>query len=125
MDTATYIDRVADRLGTDQETAQRSTRATLVALAQHVPEGYARDLAAQLPRPAADWVEEAAAQQETFDAGTFAARVAELADLEVAHAPEHARAVIGTLSEAVTAGEIEKLIGLLPGDLAQAVAARG
>ncbi len=125
MDTATYVRRVAERLRTDEETAQRSARATLTTLAQHVPEQYARDLAAQLPRPAADWFEEGAAQQETFDADTFTVRVAELADLSESDVAEHARAVIGTLSEAVTAGEIEKLIGLLPGDLARAVAARG
>lgn len=125
MDTETYIDKVAARLDVDRETAQTSTRATLVTVAQRLQEGQARDLSAQLPRPAADWVEEGANQQETFDADGFIARVAELSGLEEGQVPDHARAVLGTLSEAVTAGEIEKLIGELPTDIARMVAARG
>jgi uncharacterized protein (DUF2267 family) len=99
-----------------QAEAERASRTVLSALAARLAGGEAKDLAAQLPpelqpaildaeRPGGPW---AAGEQE------FLTRLAE----ELGATPETARwdasAVLSTLAEAVSGGELNQLLTQLP-----------
>ncbi len=109
-----FIGRVQNRarLGTTGE-AVRATRATLEVLGQRLFGGEAKDLAAQLPREVAIYLE-AEARSESFGLQEFFRRVSEREQVELPDGIHHARAVISVVRDAVTEGELEDVMAQLP-----------
>jgi uncharacterized protein (DUF2267 family) len=128
FDVDEFLRRVAEREGVDTSTAERHARAVLAVLGQAVPVKELGDVAAQLPQdirallpigPGAEWV--------TADA--FVGRVAERTGLDADGARTAAQAVLETLAERISAGEVEDLRARLPAEfhrpLKQGVALSG
>ena len=103
MDYETLEQAVAERAGVPRDRAAALLRATLETLSQRITGGEAEDLAAQLPKPAQDWLTGSPEPAEAFDLTEFIRRVAERAQVPPAEAGEATRAVLVTLREAVTA----------------------
>lgn len=104
MQTDEFVSTVAGQLGVDDDRARRSTTAVLQALGEALSPTEAGDLAAQLPRELADGVRLTADEQVDHDRDTFLVRVAELAGIDDGSSEVHARAVLGTLRDAVSGG---------------------
>lgn len=111
----------------DRGAAERTARAVLHTLAERMPDGLARHMAAQLPEELAESVREGAAEPagtvpagpsvgERFGLTTFAGRVAWRADLSEEDAVRHAAAVLEVLDAAVPE-EMEKVAQTLPPDI--------
>jgi uncharacterized protein (DUF2267 family) len=111
------IEKVAERAGTDRETAQALTVATLQTLAERITGGEAEDLAAQLPEPLKRAIpERPAGTAEAFDLAEFERRVADRAALDQDSVEHHVRAVFRALREAVTEGEFDDVLAQLPNE---------
>lgn len=95
--------------------AERATRATLETLAERLAGGEASHLAAQLPREIGEHLRRAEdADVERLDLDTFYRRVSDREGRELPEAVHHAKAVIGVLREAVSAGEFADVEAQLP-----------
>lgn len=102
-----FIDRVQQRAGLDsQERAVRAVRATLETLGERLSRMETRQLAAQLPNQLRAHFH-AKAESQIFSLEEFFKRVSARASVRQSEAAKQARAVIGVLREAVSAGEIE------------------
>ena len=95
--------------------AVSAIRATLETLAERLTAEEAKDLAAQLPREIAvylailpEW------HAQRFSVEEFFQRVAAREPTHLPDAIDHARAVIGVLNEAVSAGEMRDVCAQLP-----------
>ena len=108
------ISHVSDLAGLDRSEAERAAHATLATLAERITEGEATDLAAQLPQNLQPALEGTTESGEPFGIDEFFRRVAEREDVSAGAAEEHARAVLVTVSQAVTGGEIEHVLSQLP-----------
>ena len=97
----------------DQAEADRTTRVVLGLLAQRLVEGERRDLAAQLPGELQDAVL-TAAPQEAFGVEEFLRRVARELSATEETAQWDASAVLTTLAEAVSGGELNQILTQLP-----------
>jgi uncharacterized protein (DUF2267 family) len=110
-----FLRRVAAREGTDLATAERHARAVFAALARAVDGDELDDLAAELPHDFGPLVAEA---RRTFfhrvDASTFLANVAERAAIGTDAARKVTDAVLETLAERISTGEVEDLEAVLP-----------
>ena len=105
--------RAAENL--DRQGAEKAAGATLEALSRRLTEDEAKDLAAQLPPELGDHVRAAAPPLEKASLDEFFDKVAELEGTpDRREAERHARAVLGVLSEAVTAGELDDVFSQLP-----------
>lgn len=125
MEHQEFIDLVHDRLGGSRDIVERAVRATLETLGQRLPAGEAEDLAAQLPPPLADFLQQTATQDEEFPVDEFYLRVAELGDLPPDEAEEQTKAVLVVLDDAVSPGEVTDLIAALPADYGDLLAETG
>jgi uncharacterized protein (DUF2267 family) len=111
-----FIRRVAEREGVDAATAERDARAVFTALGHAVSPGELADVAAELPNefaallPRGPWVERLTADE-------FAERVARRAQLHRERAMRAAEAVVETLAERISGGEVEDLEARLPLEL--------
>jgi uncharacterized protein (DUF2267 family) len=113
-----FLRRVAARAGTDPETAARHARAVFWALGQSVDEDEIADLAAELPQDFAPLVAEARKRYfRAVDLGTFLTRVAEHAAIPADAARQVADAVLETLAERISGGEVDDLEAVLPIEL--------
>lgn len=72
-------------------------------------------LAAQLPEEIATYID-MAEQKDSFSVQEFFRRVAERENVDLPESAHHARAVISTVQDAVTAGEIDHVLDQLPED---------
>lgn len=101
----------------DAEHATVATRATLSVLGQRLAGNEPADLAAQLP-PAIAEALPAAGGGERFGVEEFYRRVADAEGRGCTQdaAREHARAVIATVKQGVTAGEFDDLVSQLPSE---------
>jgi len=86
--------------------AVRATRSTLEVLAARLYGDEARELAAQLPREIAIYLE-AKEEPRRFGLQEFFKLVQEREGVDMPESVYHARAVISVLQDAVTPGEIE------------------
>jgi len=115
-----FIRRVAEREGVDAATAERDARAVFTALGYAVSPGELADAAAQLPNefaallPRAPWVDRPTADE-------FAARIAWRTGLDGERAMRAAGAVVETLAERISGGEVEDLEARLPLELRPAL----
>jgi uncharacterized protein (DUF2267 family) len=114
LTAAEFIRRVAERAGIDDQRATRTTDAVLETLGQRIAAGQAQDLAAQLPKPAAEPLRRSDGPARPIPLDDFVHQVAEReGELDVI-AREHARAVLTTVREAVTADEWHDTLAELP-----------
>lgn len=111
----------------DRGAAERATRAVLHTLAERLPHGLARHLAAQLPEELAEAVQEGATVPphgvserssvgERFGLTAFAGRVAWRSGVSEEDAVRQAAAVLEVLDAAVPE-EMEKVAQTLPPDI--------
>jgi uncharacterized protein (DUF2267 family) len=108
FDLEELLRRVAQRIGVDRATAERSVRATFDALGQAITGSELADLAAQLPRDFAPLLP-AGPDVDVLPAEAFVRRVAERAGEDVEHARVATEAVLETLAERIAAGEVDDL----------------
>lgn len=117
MDYQTFIRNICEASGGSEQQAERVAHETLRVLAGRLDEGEANDLAAQLPQELADTVKGAAPRLDKVSLEQFYQRVSAAAGVDDrAEAERYARAVIGTMSEAVTQGELRDVFAQLPGE---------
>jgi uncharacterized protein (DUF2267 family) len=114
MDYATFTRTTADRAGLPEETAERIEHAMLRTLADRISGGEAEDLAAQLPAPLQDDLRPPREDAEAFGVDEFVRRVAERGDVGRDEARTGAAAVLTTVREAVTPGELDDVLSQLP-----------
>ncbi|MCW3014131.1 MAG: hypothetical protein JWO02_1223 [Solirubrobacterales bacterium] len=116
FDREEFVRRVARRLDSDHETAERYAGAVFEALARAVSENEWEDLVAELPKDFAPllargpWV-------QLMSAETFAERVLERAPVDEEEAKKAIFAVLETLAERIAGGEVDDLKARLPGAL--------
>ncbi len=99
----------------DQREAEEVTAAVLSVLATRLPGGSVEKLAAQLPEPLREGFREAGQPEpDTFGVEEFHRRVAELVGGRALTAEQDAGAVLTTVAEAVSGGELNQLLSHLP-----------
>ncbi|MBS3803611.1 MAG: DUF2267 domain-containing protein [Oleiphilaceae bacterium] len=113
-----FLGKVQHRAQFDNlEDALRATRATLNTLAERLNGNEPKDIASQLPGEIGQHLfPESPGKGERFDVDTFIARVGEREGVPLNQATHHAQVVMGTLNEAVSAGEMSDVRGQLPND---------
>ena len=98
----------------DQTEAEKVTRAVLRVLSERLPGGESAHLAAQLPGRLQDALPEGDAPAASYGVEEFVSRVA----TELGTAPEIARwdasAVLTTVAESVTGGQLNQVLSVLP-----------
>lgn len=121
MEEEQFFAHVRERADLESEAAAReATDATLQVFGSRLtePEAEAEDLAAQLPEPlSADLTSESRSEPESFDVESFVERVRDHeagGNLDETAAETHAQAVISTIDDAVTGGELEDVRAQLP-----------
>ena len=97
----------------DQREADRTTRSVLRLIGQRLVEGERKDLAAQLPGELQDALL-TAPPQEVFGVEEFLRRVAHELSATEETARWDASAVLTTLAEAVSGGELNQVLTQLP-----------
>jgi uncharacterized protein (DUF2267 family) len=108
-----FLRRIADRLGLDDPTAERYARAVFAALAEAVTRDELKDMAAELPKDFAPLLPRGR-RARVITADVFLKRVAERAGLDVDGARRAAHAVLETLGERISGGEVDDLVARLP-----------
>lgn len=109
-----FLARVQDQGAyPSREETERVTRVVLKVLAQRLDPGEAKDLAAQLPEPLQDALVGAGAP-ERFGVEEFLRRVADEVGSTVETARWDASAVLTTLADAVSGGELNQVLTQLP-----------
>lgn len=98
----------------NQAEAEEITLAVLSVLASRITASEAQDLAAQLPAPLDRPLSDAQGPAETFGVGEFLERVAQLTNARPKTAEWDASAVLSTLGESVSGGELNQVISQLP-----------
>jgi uncharacterized protein (DUF2267 family) len=116
FDADEFIRRVAERSRLDMAGAERAARAVFTALGHAVPGKELADVAAQLPRDYARLLPRGSTAGELETSG-FLMRVAELTGLETSAARRATEAVLETLAERISAGEVDDLVARLPREL--------
>lgn len=116
FDSEEFIRRVAERSELDTPTAERAARAVFTALEHTITPKELDDTAAELPRDYARLLPRGpgAPDQGPSD---FVGRVAERTGLETSAARRAVEAVLETLAERISGGEVDDLIDRLPREL--------
>ena len=113
-----FLRRVAEREGVDIAAAEQHARAVFAALGRTVGEDEIDDMAAELPKDFAPLVAEAKRRfVHLLPAREFYARVAERAGVDTDGARRATDAVLTTLAERISRGEVDDLISRLPVEL--------
>lgn len=102
-----------------QEEAEQVSSAVLWVLASRITPEEAADLAAQLPAPLDDALRLERGRPETFGHEEFLRRVARQTGARRATAEWDADAVLSTVADAVSDGELDHLLARLPSDYAE------
>ncbi|MET0494407.1 MAG: DUF2267 domain-containing protein [Actinoplanes sp.] len=113
FDAEEFVRRVAERQGTSPDTAERHIIAVLGAISQALPEREYDHLIARLSKDYAPLLPKAAIGP-TMSTRVFAGRVAERSGVDDESALRVAEAVLETLAERITAGEVRDLTARLP-----------
>ena len=115
-----FLGIVQDRAKLDSlGSAMKATRVTLNTLRERLTGNEPKDVAAQLPEEIGVHLHpEVPGDAERFSADDFIARVADRACVSKAQATHQVQVVMGTVTEAVSPGEMEKVRGQLPEDYA-------
>jgi uncharacterized protein (DUF2267 family) len=116
VDAQRFSTLVQEAAGVDEAHAARAIAATLATLAERLDAGEVADVAAELPKafagllPRGPWVEQPTADE-------FAQRLAHRTALDRERAMRAAEAVVETLAERISGGEIDDLDSRLPLEL--------
>ncbi|MEW2424063.1 DUF2267 domain-containing protein [Streptomyces nigra] len=103
----------------DQNEAADVTSAVLEVLAQRISPGEVKDLASQMPGPLGQVLHQAMPPRaQSFGIEEFYRRVAERTDGRPRTAQWDASAVLTTVADAVTGGELNQIISQLPSSYA-------
>jgi uncharacterized protein (DUF2267 family) len=113
-----FVTTIQQKAGISWDKAERAARATLETLGERISGGQARDLAADLPSQAREWLLRHGGNAEPFDAREFVRRVAEREEVDTETAERHARAVLVALARLLPGDEIADLAAELPKDYA-------
>ncbi|MEU9560074.1 DUF2267 domain-containing protein [Streptomyces fumanus] len=114
-----FLARVRDRGEYhSQEEAEQVTEAVLWVLASRIVPEEATDLAEQLPAPLDDALRLERGRPEPFDREEFLRRVAEQTGARPRTAEWDTGAVLSTVAETVSAGQVGHLLDQLPSDWA-------
>ncbi|MFF8606281.1 DUF2267 domain-containing protein [Streptomyces sp. NPDC015346] len=115
-----FLARVRERGEyTDQDEAAKVTAAVLEVLAHRITPGEAEDLASQLPGPLQEpLTRDGDRQAEKFGIEEFYRRVAERTGARPRTAQWDASAVLTTVADAVSGGELNQVISQLPSSYA-------
>lgn len=125
MDYQTFIRNICDASGGSEEQAERVAHETLRVLAGTLDEGEATDLAAQLPQELSGTVTGAAPRLDQVSLEQLYERVSAAAGVsDRPEAERYARAVIGTMSKAISEGELRDVFAQLPGEYHDLFAAK-
>jgi uncharacterized protein (DUF2267 family) len=111
-----FLERVAAHSGDTLTDARRMTDATLATLAERLPPGQARELAAHLPEELAAPLLAADGSSEPFTYHEFVHRVAQRECVSSRSARDDASAVMATIAEVMPASEMEYVRASLPAD---------
>ena len=114
MDYQTFTTTAAHRAGMPEDKAEQVERASLRVLGERISGGEARDLAAQLPGPLKDPLEQVPEEAEPFDVDEFVRRVAQRGHVGPDEARVGAAATLVTVREAVSPGEFDDILSQLP-----------
>jgi uncharacterized protein (DUF2267 family) len=117
-----FVRRVAEREGVDPQAAERHVRAVFVALGRFLPRQELSDMAAELAEdygPLLEGIEPAPAQVMPIE--DFRRRAADHAAIDEARARPVTEAVLETLAERISGGEVEDLAAQLPVELRPAL----
>jgi uncharacterized protein (DUF2267 family) len=118
FDVDEFIRRVAAREQVDLATAEQHARAVFDALGRTVSEDEIDDMAAELPNDFKPLIAEAKRRfVHLLPAEEFWERVADRAALDADSARRATDAVLTTLAERISGGEVDDLISLLPVEL--------
>ena len=98
----------------DQTEAEKVTRAVLGVLSTRLPGGEASDLAAQLPGTLQDALAGGDAPAASYGVDEFVSRVAAELDTTPEIARWDASAVLTTVAESVTGGQLNQVLSVLP-----------
>lgn len=116
FDLDEFLRRVAEREQVDLKAAERHTRAVFLALGRTVSAEEIRDMASELPKSFVPLLPRGE-RIEVMPADMLLDRVAERAGLGPDAALRATNAVLETLAERVSGGEVEDLIAQLPPEL--------
>ncbi|MFV0137444.1 DUF2267 domain-containing protein [Streptomyces sp. HMX87] len=121
-----FLARVRDRGEYhSQEEAEQVTEAVLWALASRIVPEEATDLAAQLPPPLDEALRLERGTPEVFDRGEFLRRVAQQTGARPRTAEWDACAVLSTVTDTVSEGQVGHLLAQLPPDWADLFGRQG
>ena len=119
MDYEAFEKAVSGRAGMPRDRARVLIQAVLQTLAERLTGGEADDLAAQLPKPAKEWLTRGGGPAESFGVDEFIRKVSEHARVRPEEAREATRAVFATLREAVSGGEFKDVMSQLPDEFSE------
>ena len=127
MQTDRFIARVYDACPQlDPDLVHQGTLITLDTLGEHLPKGQTKDMASQLPNEIAEAITAGGNRADTTDVpislDEFYAKLMFRTELEKADAEALAKAVAGTLNDALSEGEAKNTALDLPGELANLLA---
>lgn len=112
-----FVERVENRIEPEYTgTSGTAIAATLETLSERISGGEANDLASQLPTELKGQLTSSPEDAEEFPLDEFYRRVAERENVSLPDATLHAQAVVRTLREATTGGEMNDIRSQLPGD---------
>jgi uncharacterized protein (DUF2267 family) len=111
-----FLRRIAEREGVDPKTAERHALAVFLALGRSVGPEELHDMASELPKSFA-YLLPAGHRIEMMPAELFLETVAQRAGLDADGALRAANAVLETLAERISGGEVEDLLAQLPPEL--------
>jgi uncharacterized protein (DUF2267 family) len=118
FDIDEFIRRVAEREQVDLTAAEQHARAVFDALGRTVSRDELADMVAELPQNFAPLIAEAEGRfVRLMPADEFWQRVADRAAIDADAARRATDAVLTTLAERISGGEVEDLVSLLPVDL--------
>ena len=109
-----FIAQVCERTGLDRTGGEQAAQATLTTLAERITKEEAGHLASQLPQELQPPLESPGGTGEPFGPDEFLRRVGEREGVAPATAEEHARAVLATVRDAVTSGQLDDVLSQLP-----------
>jgi uncharacterized protein (DUF2267 family) len=109
--------------GVPADKAEDLACATLQTLSERITGGEARDLAAQLPKPLQHCLQREDEPAEAFGIDEFLRRISERAGVDEGAAREAAQAVLTTVRDAITPGELDDVASQLPAEFRALVGA--
>ena len=108
-----FINRVSQKIGLPREHAEVATQSVLSILAERLSQKEARDLASQLARELKPMLENVPRHGQGYLAREFVQLVADRERVPAADARVHAKAVLSTLRQAVSSGELGDVLSEL------------